>query len=952
MLMLSSNVSDVFPKDLKLSSEVSECKPLAAGATVAGTLTAGGATTLSSTLAVTSLATLSGGAAVTGATTTTTLDVNGVADISGTLTLSGTTHAVTHTGATGMAITSTSGYVDVEDVRFTGAQIGTSNVANVLAVSDAGITVTGTVSATAFSFTGDFVVGSNKFTVVASSGNTAVAGTLAVTGITTLAEDLRLSENTAALTHTGTTGLAITSTSGYVDVEDLRFTGAAIGVSGTPTVVTVASGGAAVTGTLSASAATTLTSAALSADITMSNANAALTHTAAASSDGLAITSTNGYVDVESVRFTGAAIGISTDIDLITLTSATVTVAGAVSSTTVTSSGVTTAASLDVNGVADVSGTLTLSGDSQLVTHSGTTGLAITSTSGYVDVEDVRFTGAQIGTSNVANVLAVSDAGVTVTGTVSATAFSFTGDFVVGSDKFTVAAGTGNTVIAGTLAVTGITTLAEDLRLSENTAALTHTGTTGLAITSTSGYVDVEDLRFTGAAIGVSGTPTVVTVASGGAAVSGTLSVTGAAAMSAAVSVGTTLSVTGATALSAALSVGTTLGVTGAATVGGTLAVAGATGLTTTLAVGGAATLGSTLAVTSTLTLSDATHALTHTGSTGLAIASTSGYVDVEEVRFTGAQIGTSNVANVLAVSDAGISVTGTVSANAFSFTGDFVVGSDKFTVVASSGNTAIAGTLAVTGITTLADDLRISENTAALTHTGATGLAITSTSGYVDVEEVRFTGASIGVSGDTDLITLSDAQVTVAGSVTIEDRLDVGGDSSFYGLVQMAATLGVAGDVTVGSSQFTVVASSGNTAIAGTLAVTGITTLAEDLRLSENTAALTHTGATGMAITSTIGYVDVEDLRFTGSQIGTSNVANVLTVSDAGVSVTGLLSATAYSFTTSSTTSYATLAVSGAGTVGTTFGIGSTLTVRRCSYTLLNPELKARLVSALETTM
>ena len=31
MLKLSSNVSDVFPKVLKLSSEVSECKPLAGG---------------------------------------------------------------------------------------------------------------------------------------------------------------------------------------------------------------------------------------------------------------------------------------------------------------------------------------------------------------------------------------------------------------------------------------------------------------------------------------------------------------------------------------------------------------------------------------------------------------------------------------------------------------------------------------------------------------------------------------------------------------------------------------------------------------------------------------------------------------------------------------------------------------------------------------------------------
>jgi len=52
---------------------------------------------------------------------------------------------------------------------------------------------------------------------------------------------------------------------------------------------------------------------------------------------------------------------------------------------------------------------------------------------------------------------------------------------------------------------------------------------------------------------------------------------------------------------------------------------------------------------------------LIHTGNTGLAISSTSGYVDVEEVRFTGAHIGTSNVSDVITMSDAGIYVNGTV---------------------------------------------------------------------------------------------------------------------------------------------------------------------------------------------------------------------------------------------------------------------------------------------------
>ena len=63
-----------------------------------------------------------------------------------------------------------------------------------------------------------------------------------VAGSTTLEAALELSAATAALTHTGATGLAITSTSGYVDVEDVRFTGAVIGVGAT-TVLTLAAAG-------------------------------------------------------------------------------------------------------------------------------------------------------------------------------------------------------------------------------------------------------------------------------------------------------------------------------------------------------------------------------------------------------------------------------------------------------------------------------------------------------------------------------------------------------------------------------------------------------------------------------------------------------------------------------------------------------------------------------------
>jgi len=218
--------------------------------------------------------------------------------------------------------------------------------------------------------------------------NTAVAGTLAVTSATTLSSTLGV---------TGATTLSST-----------------LGVTGATTLSS-----AALSTTLNVTGATTLTSAALSGDITMTKTAAALTHTGAASTDGLTITSSNGFVVVEDVRFTGASIGIRGDTDMITLTADTVTVDGAVSSTTLTSTGATTAGYLGVNGVADISGTLTLSGATHAVTHTGTTGLVITSTGGYVDVEDVRFTGASIGVSGDTDLITLSNAHVIVAGSVT-----------------------------------------------------------------------------------------------------------------------------------------------------------------------------------------------------------------------------------------------------------------------------------------------------------------------------------------------------------------------------------------------------------------------------------------------------------------------------------------------------------------------------------------------------
>jgi hypothetical protein len=407
--------------------------------------------------------------------------------------------------------------------------------------------------------------------------------------------------------------------------------------------------------------------------------------------------------------------------------------------------------------------------------HTGKIGLAITSTSGYVDVEDLRFTGAAIGVSGAPTVLTVASGGAVVTGTLSASSSAH---------------------LSSTLNVGGITTLADDLLMLEDIAALTHTGTTGLAITSTSGYVDVDDIRFTGASIGVSGTPTVVTVASGGAAVTGTLS------------------------------------------------ASSSTSLSSILDVGGVTTLADDLL------MSEDAAALTHTGTAGLAITSNTGYVDVEDVRFTGAAIGVSSTPTVLTVASGGAAVTGTLSA---------------------TSSAHLSSTLGVAGVTTIADDLLMLEDAAALTHTGTTGLAITSNTGYVDVEDLRFTGASIGINGDTDILTLSSATLTVAGA-TVTTSLDVNG------VANIAGTLTLSGAMNLSS----------------TLDVAGITTLADDLLMTETAAALTHTAAagatSGINITSTNGFVNVEDIRFTGAKMGTSDVPNMITVSDEGVHVNGSL--------------------------------------------------------------
>jgi hypothetical protein len=246
--------------------------------------------------------------------------------------------------------------------------------------------------------------------------------------------------------------------------------------------------------------------------------------------------------------------------------------------------------------------------------------------------------------------------------------------------------------------------------------------------------------------------------------------------------------------------------------------------------------------VTGAVSLSATAATITHTGTggatNGLAITSTQGYVDVESVRFTADEIGTTNDPDLVKLADNSVTVRGAIAADTtLSSTGDFAVNTDKFKVTASSGAVSMSSAAQT------------------ITHSGATSLTISSSqaaafvkieggaSAYVDVESVRFTDNQIGISADTDLITLTNNAVTIAGGLTTTT-------------MAVTSTFGVTSDFTVNTDKFIVYAANGNTEMTGNLLMSG------------DTATLSHSGSTGGLAISSAQHVDVESVRFTRDQI------------------------------------------------------------------------------------
>ena len=157
------------------------------------------------------------------------------------------------------------------------------------------------------------------------------------------------------------------------------------------------------------------------------------------------------------------------------------------------------------------------------------------------------------------------------------------------------------------------------------------------------------------------------------------------------------------------------------------------------------------------------------------------------------------------------------ISNAAVNTTGDFSVATNKLTVASASGNTAVAGTLGVTG---------------------ATSLSSLITSGAATI------GGALNVTGAT----------TLTGNLAVPGNLAVTGTSTLTGATAVTSTLGVAGNFAVNTNKLTVAASSGNTLIAGTLGVTGATTLATVGASTANISTLNVSGLTTVAELDNLG--------------------------------------------------------------------------------------------------
>jgi len=374
--------------------------------------------------------------------------------------------------------------------------------------------------------------------------------------------------------------------------------------------------------------------------------------------------------------------------------------------------------------------------------------------------------------------------------------FDLTDDFRINTNKFTVAASSGNTLVAGTFTSAGQATLQQGLAVSSNT---TVGGTLGVtAATTLSSTLAVTSNTTVGGTFDVSGASNV----------NNTLGVTGITTITNASAATTTGSYSGDGALR----------VTGGASFGGNLVAQGNVRVYGNSVFDGTVNYAGIQTYTEKARFNNSSDATSATNN-GASIF-TSGGLAVTKKAFIGDDLdvgagnftvdgptGNSTVAGTLGVTGAttltSLSASGVADLQStLTLGGNFSINTNKFVVASSTGNTDIAGALDVTGTTELGV-LNADNNV----DFSGTSIAISNSNSTTNVSGIM----RILKSSDSTGYNNTSAAFYTAGGASISKRLNVGGNFMVGGS---------------GGVKTTITATNGNISTDGTLNVAQATTI------------------------------------------------------------------------------------------------------------------------------
>jgi hypothetical protein len=377
---------------------------------------------------------------------------------------------------------------------------------------------------------GDFRYGAllNKFVITNSNGNTAIAGTLGVTGQTTLASANISDLTNNRITYAGTSGelqdsanltfngstLALTGTAnvtGQFNIDNIRIDGNAITSTNTNGNINITPNG---TGDVIAS------------KLKVSNLT----------SNRIIIATVDGELDDDAnLTFDATTFAIATNKFTVNVSSGNTAIAGALDVTgslgvdgsfdVATNKFTVNAASGNtaIAGTLDVTGAVGIDGNFDIATNKFTVNATSgnTAIAGILDVTGAAGIDGNFDVATNKFTVNATTGNTAVAGTLDVTgATGVDGNFDVATNKFTVNATTGNTLVAGTLDVNGATTVA-NLKVSDLVSnRLVYVGTAGR-------LQDNANLTFDNTTFAIATNKFTVAVASGDTAITGTLGVTG-----------------------------------------------------------------------------------------------------------------------------------------------------------------------------------------------------------------------------------------------------------------------------------------------------------------------------------------------------------------------------------------------------------------------------------------